>query len=162
MLCITSNSIFSWFLRKLFVLTVNIFLDFLLLIFELGMKETFSAWQIVWTFVSLFFLFSYSIPERIVTNHRVLCQYVERLTNYLFWIVFDMNRLVRQLTMNNWIERIKKFQKNHIFIYGLPFMTVVLLGPFVLRQFNNVRWVSVFAKFITFVLMQNNITSNKG
>lgn len=43
--------------------------------------------------------------------------------------------------MNNWIERIKGFRKNHLFNYGLPFMTVVLVGPFILKQFNNVRWV---------------------
>lgn len=138
LLFITLNSIHFWVLCPLFV-------------FELVIKTFNFKWELEKHFLQdelLLFYYSKTLYSRELTlRTEWLCQCADRLANDLFWIILDIKPLVR-LTMNNWIERITKIRKNHIFLYALPFMTVVLLGPFVLRQFNNVRWVSVFVWFI--------------
>ncbi|XP_055306288.1 cytochrome c oxidase assembly protein COX16 homolog, mitochondrial [Sitodiplosis mosellana] len=43
--------------------------------------------------------------------------------------------------MTEWLQRIKlQFGKNHLLSYGLPFISVVVLGPFLLRYFGEVRY----------------------
>lgn len=46
-----------------------------------------------------------------------------------------------KISIPKWCEQMRnQFKKNPHLVYGLPFMTVILLGPFILKHFGEVRY----------------------
>lgn len=45
-----------------------------------------------------------------------------------------------KVSLPKWFKQLRtQFKKNTHLAYGLPFMTAILLGPFVMKHFGEVR-----------------------
>lgn len=73
-----------------------------------------------------------------IKTYSQLLTFGDETRCYVNWLWTKSKQI--GVEMESRVERLRTlFKKNKTLVYGVPFMTVVLLGPFLLRHFNEVR-----------------------